>query len=293
MTMLVLGIVLAAMPAVALGGDARHASNRKSFPDSIGEDPQAPDVTDVTVSNDDTGLITFQINVSNRSALTPDMYFLIDLDTDRKASTGGDGVGADYAIDLTPGEVDLFKWTGTDFVYASAQQSSLTFSYTATGPVIKISAADLNKTKAFDFDVAAVSGVTKDAAGDFDFSNSHEDDAPDDGHGLYSYPVLTKLVLTVTAFTMAPKPARAGNPFTVSMAAIENDTGDLVRAGTVGCAASDAGKHLVAVTHVVRNEAAICVWRIPATAKGRIVHGLISLTVRGTSVTRRFSARIA
>ena len=61
------------MPAVALGGDARHASNRKSFPDSIGEDPQAPDVTSVTVSNDDTGLITFQINISNRPALTPDM----------------------------------------------------------------------------------------------------------------------------------------------------------------------------------------------------------------------------
>jgi hypothetical protein len=85
--------------------------------------------------------------------------------------------------------------------------------------------------------VNAVSGATKDAAGNFDFSNSHEDYAPDDGHGLYSYPVLTKLVLTVTAFTIAPKPARAGHAFTVSMAAKENDTGDLVQAGTVACAA--------------------------------------------------------
>ena len=133
--------------------------------------------------------------------------------------------------------------------------------------MIKVSAVDLNRTKAFDFDVTAVSGVTKDAAGSFDFSNSHEDDAPDDGHGLYSYPVLTKLVLSVTAFTIAPKPARAGHAFTVSFVAVENDTGDLIQAGTAACAASIAGKHLVAISHVIRNGAAICVWRIPGDSE--------------------------
>jgi hypothetical protein len=36
----------------------------------------------------------------------------------------------------------------------------------------------------------------------------------------------------------------------------------------------------------------VCIWRIPATAKGLIVRGLVTLTVRGTSTTRRFSARV-
>lgn len=90
---------------------------------------------------------------------------------------------------------------------------------------------------------------------------------PDRGHGLYTYQVLTKLVLTVTAFTTVPKPARAGHAFTVSMAATENDTGDLVQAGTVACAASITGMHLVAVTYVVRNGAATCVWRIPGKSE--------------------------
>jgi hypothetical protein len=129
LTTLVLGIVLTTMPAVALGGDSRHASNRKSFPDSIGEDPRAPDVTGVNVSNDDAGLITFQINVNNRRALTPDMYFLIFLDTDKNGSTGSsEDLGADYEIQLMRGEVDLFEWNGIDYVDAPSQ-TSLTFAY--------------------------------------------------------------------------------------------------------------------------------------------------------------------
>jgi hypothetical protein len=292
-SMLMLGVALVAMPAGAIGGNARQAKNLVTFQDSTGEDAAAPDITSVVVSNDDAGLITFQTNVSNRPALTPDMYFLVLLDTDKNGKTGSsDFLGADYAIQLAPGAVDLFQWNGTDFV-PSSSQVSLTFSYTPMGPVIRISAADLNKTKAFNFGVIAASGFAVDAAGNPDSSNVHEDSAPDPGHGLFSYEVLTKLVLTVTAFTTAPKPARAGRPFTASLAANENDTAGPVQAGTVSCAASITGKRLVVVTHAVRNGVAVCVWRIPRAAKGRIVRGLITLTVRGTSVTRGFSARVS
>jgi hypothetical protein len=178
-------------------------------------------------------------------------------------------------------------------MFANApSQTTLTFSYPATGPVIKISAADLNKTKAFNFGVIAVSGFAVDAAGNPDLSKEHRDYAPDLGHGFNPYQVLTKLVLTITAFTTAPKPARAGRPFTASLAANENDTAGPVQAGTVSCAASIAGRRLVVVTHAVRNGVAVCVWRIPGRARVRIVRGLVTLTVRGTSVTRGFSARI-
>src|SRR4029453_7242971 len=101
LTMLVLGVALVAMPAVALGGDARHDKNSVTFPDSTGEDAAAPDITSVVVSNDDAGLITFQINVSNRPALAADMEFLILFDTDKNPNTGGSNfLGADYAIVL-------------------------------------------------------------------------------------------------------------------------------------------------------------------------------------------------
>ena len=292
LTTLVLGVALLSMPALALGGDARHASNSATFADSTGEDAAAPDITSVTVANDDAGLITFTVNVANRPALTADMYFLVFVDSDKNTNTGStDSLGADYVIQLIPGAVDLFQWNGTTFAHAPSQ-ASLTFSYAPTGPVIKISAADLNKTKSFNFAVVAAAGFAVDANGNPDFTNEHRDYAPDLGHGFNTYNVMTKLVLTVTAFTTAPKPAKAGRTFSASLAANENDTAGPVQTGTVGCSASVAGKRLIVVTHAVRNGVAVCVWRVPRTAKGRIVRGLITLTVRGTSVTRGFSARI-
>jgi len=290
--LLVLGIATAAMPAVAFGDAARQAKNSATFPDSTGEDPAAPDITSVVVSNDDAGLITFQINVSNRPALTEDMYFLIFLDTDKNASTGsGDNVGADYVIQLVPGAVDLFQWNGTTYAHV-ASQSSVTFSYTPAGPVIRASASDLGKTKSFNFGVVAASGATVDAQGNFDDSQVHRDLAPDPGHGFNGYNVLTKLVLNVTAFTVAPKPAKAGRTFSASMAANENDTAGPVQSGTVVCSATVSGKRLVAVTHAVHNGVAVCIWRIPATAKGFVVRGLVTLHVRNASTTRGFSARV-
>jgi hypothetical protein len=289
---LALAALLFAAPA-ALGGSARTAANAQTFTDSVGEDPNAPDITSVAVSNDDAGNITFTINISNRPALTPDMIMVVFLDTDRNPSTGDpDALGAEYLIQLVPGAVDLFQWNGTAYVPAPSQ-TSLTFVYGTAGATIHISAADLNKTKGFNFGTIAVSGITFDAAGNPNFDNIHRDLAPDPGHGFWSYQVLTKLVLTVTAFTTSPKPAKAGRTFSVSLAATENDTAGPVESGTVACAASLAGKRVAAVRHAVANGVATCVWRIPKTAKGRVIRGTITLTVQGTRVTRPFSARFS
>jgi hypothetical protein len=168
----------------------------------------------------------------------------------------------------------------------------LTYSW-ASGATIHISAADLGKTKAFAFVAVAFSGFALDANGNEDDTNLKRDSAPDPGHGLFTYNVLTKLVLKVTALTVAPRPAKAGRPLTVSMAATENDTNGPVTTGTVTCAASVAGAKLVPTTHVVRNGVAVCTWKVPATAKGRIVRGLITLKVKGVSTTRGFSDRVA
>ena len=61
--MLGLAALLVAVPA-ALAGSSHRVANSASFPDSTGEDANAPDITSVNVSNDDAGLITFQVNIS-------------------------------------------------------------------------------------------------------------------------------------------------------------------------------------------------------------------------------------
>lgn len=291
--LIALAAALVAMPTAALGDSARTASNSTTFADSTGEDPNAPDIISIVVSNDDAGNMTFQVNISNRPALTPDMLLLIELDTDHNPATGDpQALGADYAIQLIPGSVALFKWNGSDYA-AAASQTSLIYAYAPTGATIHVSASELDKTKALNFDVIVVSGIATDAQGNPDFTNVHTDLAPDAGHGFFSYQVLTKLVLSVTAFTTSPKPAKAGRAFSASLAANENDTGGPVKSGTVACAASLAGKRVRAVSHVLANGVASCVWRIPRTAKGRTIRGTIALTVQGVQVTRTFSARIS
>jgi hypothetical protein len=285
-----LALLLVAVPA-ALGGSSHRASNSTSFPDSTGEDANAPDITSVNVSNDDAGLITFQVNIANRPAFTDDMFLLIFMDTDQNTATGDpDTFGADYVIQMVPGAADLFQWQGSDYVRAPSQ-ASLTFSYAATGATLRISAADIGKTKGLKFAVLVASGVAVTSTGELDFTNVHRDLAPDPGHGFNTYQVLTKIVLSVTAFTTSPKPAKAGRTFSVSMAVKENDTNGPIASGTVLCAASLAGKRIVATRHVVVNGIANCVFRIPRTAKGKTIRGTIAVLVQGAKVAKPFSAK--
>jgi hypothetical protein len=277
------------VPAPALARGAAAEGNSTTFTDSTGENANAPDITTIVVSNNDAGLITFKVNISNRPALTPDMTVWIFLDTDRNASTG-DTNGAEYLLELDPGALTLFHWNGSDYVAASSQ-SSVTFGYDATGATMRASAADLGNVKAFDFYALAISGIAIDASGNPDFSNANGDSAPDAGHGDFTYNVLTTLTLSVAAFTTSPSPAKAGKTFVASLAVNESDTNGPVDAGTVACSATVAGKRLAAKLHRVANGVATCSWSLPKTAKGTI-KGTVSLTAKGKSVARSFSVKI-
>lgn len=285
-----LGAALVALPTTALGSSSHAATNSQNYPDSVGEDPNAPDITSVQVSNDDTGKIVLKVNISNRPALTPDMTILVFLDTDQNASTGDtQSNGAEYAIELDPGAVNLFQWNGSDYVGAP-QQADLTYQYDATGATINLSQGDLNGTKGFNFGIIAVSGITVDAQGNADFTNAHSDLAPDSGHGFFSYKILAKVTLTQTAFSTTP--AKAGKKFSVSLAANESDTGGPVSAGTVACSATVGGKALRG-THTLANGVATCTFTIPAkNTKGKLVRGKISLTAQGTTLSKSFSAKV-
>jgi len=287
-----IGGLLVALPSVALGGAARTTVNSTTFTDSTGEDASAPDITSVVVSNDDAGLITFKINISNRPALTPDMIGLLFLDTDQVATTGDpNSLGSDYAIELDPGSVGLFKWNGSDFV-AAPSQASVTYSYDATGATIRVSASELGKTKGLNFGVDVYSGIALDASGNPDFANAHDDLAPDPGHGFFAYKVLTKLTLSVEAFTTSPKPAKHGKSFVAGLAINESDTGGPVQSGTVTCAATIATKHLAPLGHALKNGVAGCIWHLPIASKGKTIRGTVTVTVQGVKVARSFSAKI-
>ncbi len=287
-------VALATLPAVAVGSASRASSSSTTYPDSIGEDPQAPDITSTTVSNDDAGLITFRVAISNRPSLTPDMLLEIDMDTDANPATGdsrGLVAGTDFLIQLVPGAVNLYKWSGSD--YPGVAAPSLVYAYDASGATIKVNAADLGNARTINFLVAIVSGATTDADGNPDFTSAHLDFSPDPGHGAFTYEVKVTVSLSATAFTTSPKPPRAGRPFSVGLAASESDTGGPVQQGTVRCVGRIGGRLLRPRSSRVVNGVAVCMWAIPKTAKGKRIAGSITLTSQGATLTRSFSQKIA
>jgi hypothetical protein len=229
---------LVALPAGALGSSSHIATNAQSFADSVGEDANAPDITNIDVSNTDNGLITFHIAISNRPTFTPDMAVLVWLDTDANPATGDpQSLGADYVIELDPGSIGLFKWNGTTFDNAPSA-TTVTYSYDATGATIRAGIQDLGGTKVINFGADAISGITTDASGNADFTNAHDDLAPDPGHGFFNYAVITKLTLKQTAFSYTPKPAKSGARLTATLAATESDTTGPVAKATITCVAT-------------------------------------------------------
>jgi hypothetical protein len=291
LTVIAFAAICIALPVGAFGSSAHTAANTQTYTDSTGEDASAPDITSVVVSNDDAGNVTFKINVSNRPTFTSDMAFFLLLNTDNNTATGDAALlGSDYLIELDPGAVGLGKWNGTTFDF-SAPQTSLTFSYDATGATIHVSQADLAGTKLLGFAAEAISGIATDASGNPDLTNAHRDLAPDPGHGLFSYTILTKLILKQSAFTTAPNPAKAGARFSASLAATENDTNGPVAGATITCVATLKGKPLRA-THTLGNGVASCFWKLPKTAKGLTLHGTITVTKQGTKLVKSFAAKI-
>jgi hypothetical protein len=287
-------VALAALPAGAgTSAPLTAAANSVTFDDSTGERPDAPDIATVVVSNNNAGLITFKINVPNRPTLTEDMGVDLFVDSDNNPSTGDpDLLGAEYAIQLLQGRVDMFRWDGTNFSRTPTDppQSTLIFSY-AGGVTIKISAAELGNTSRFSFGADAVSGIVITQNGDLDFTNAKFDIAPDAGHGFYRYEVKTvPLKLVARRFT-AGKP-RAGAVYTVKLRAARNDTGAVLGSGKVTCKASIGGRPVKARTQRFVNKEAVCSWLIPATARGQTLRGSVGVAFEGKKLVKAFSKSI-
>ena len=297
---LAITVALFALPTMAFGALSRAASpasNTATFQDSTGEDPQAPDITSVTVSNDDTGMLTFRVNIANRPTLSRDMDFEVYVDTDNNASTGDQQLvpGADYLVQLFDGDAILWKWDGSNFSRSFGNPPSVTLSTTyANGPVIRISAAELGNTKAFKFMVFAVSGITFDPVTNApDFTNAAVDSAPNYGSGLYPFSVkVTPPTLVAKKLTAVPARPAAGKPFTLRLVAARSDTGAVIQNGKVACVARVGSARLRATVAKVVAGAATCTWKIPATAKGKSFRGSVAVTFEGLTASQAYVGKV-
>lgn len=289
--------VLVALPTVASGapaGPSAPAANSVTYQDSTGENPAAPDITNIVVSNNDAGIVTFRVNIPNRPQFTRDVLLWLFVNTDANEATGDpEFLGADYVIQLFEGEGSLFRWDGTDFTRRPGDPSStsLLFSWQG-GATVSISAAELGNTKRFGFAAIAISGIAIDEeTGDLDFAASVADTAPAAGAGLYDYPVIVARP-TLVVRRVVSTPARAGRPVTMRMTVARSDTGATIKSGRVTCQGRAGNVALRAVTARIQGNAVVCTWRLPANAKGKTFRGRASVVFEGLRATGNVSKRI-
>jgi len=300
----VAAVALTAWPAIAIAspqhGSQLHVvkANSQTFTDPTGDSGNAPDVTNVTVSNDDKGQITFAISLPNRTSLAGSDVLLVGLDTNGNSS---DGIaGADYVVGVVGPLGGLFSATGGNL---SPITPTSPFSATFANGVQTIS---LNKA-----DIGNPTQLSLYIASSGDGGNTIGDLAPDSGSGwTYQVTIATSSgptgstgptgqtgsggqpAVKLTAGKAQVSTAVHGKPFTASMVVTDASTGQGV-SGTVTCSAKLGGKTLPGGRHSASaSGTATCTWKLPASAKGKQLTGKISETYKGKSVSRSFSAKV-
>jgi hypothetical protein len=131
--------------------DRAGATGSQPYPDPTGDAGMAADVTQITVANDDAGLITVKLLFSNRTALG-DEGIAVYVDSDKNPTTPGGGCsGSEYRLRYFGGD---FPKYGVDRCAAGtfSLATTPTFDGTFDGPTMTLTFA-LNRT-----DLAATSG---------------------------------------------------------------------------------------------------------------------------------------
>jgi hypothetical protein len=279
------------------------------YADPAGDSNGAPDITQIVVSNDAAGVVTFRVTTA--APIVGNSVVFVDIDSDSNPGTGS--FGAEYSIIAGLGGFGLQKWNGTDFVDASAP--SLNALVSGTTVEIKIGRQDIGNVSRFGFSAAA---VLFDAS-TFDYVS--EDDAPDGGEYIY---VLTftqcangkdddgdgkidgqdlgcssatdnnesddPVTLKAGRPVVIPAKARAGKFVVVGAPVVRVETGKPISSGRVTCSARIGTKRLPAGGRV-DSGFALCGFDVPAKAKGKLVSGTITVTVLGTTKVIPFSFR--
>lgn len=275
--------------ALCLAGSS-GAAGSASFADKAADAGVAPDVTAVTVSNDDRGLVTFRVTIANRSALGPDDVVAIPLATDDPGRFGARQDGANFILllDGTSG-VQLLRWNGGDMVALEPLPASVTGSF--ADEVMTLTVRQIDLAPGFP-DLSLPTKLAFYVLG-IAFSGSEilgQDEAPDTSAEVWSYTLVLPRRIILTYFH-APKTIHAGAAVVTHLGAAWSDTGRFVTPTKIGCRAKLGGRGLRGPAPRFTRYA-VCSWRVPKSARGKTVRGSITLTTGRMSVSRSFTTRV-
>lgn len=161
-----------ALGIAALGGllsaGPAAAANLADFADPAGDARRAPDITAVSVSNEDTGVLTFALSTPGERIPPQGTVVRILLDTDRNATTGS--AGAEWAIVVADGRsVAVHEWWIAGWI-RRIQRTPPVLSW-LNGPTVTIDRSEVGWPSAFAFRIEATRTVG---------AVTHHEHAPDE-----------------------------------------------------------------------------------------------------------------
>ena len=256
----------AALTALLLAG----AGGAQTFSDPVG-DTKGPDIDSVSITHDATTLHV-DVHIANRTRLEDDEAIEVEADLDSNAATGEDGIDLHALyVQGEPGEVLL--WENGDYV----DTNRATITWSASAAHLRAPVTLVRGTAKVD---ASAIGVAEPPADpDTPPPDDPVDAAPDTG--TYAYTV-ERHALTKSTLVFIPAQPRAGKPFRLRSATLQ-----LAGVGTVSakttCTATLGGKKF----------GSGCTWRLPKTAKGRVLAITIVAVhdTDGYTLKRRFVVR--
>ncbi|MGH2994906.1 MAG: hypothetical protein ACRDN6_04115 [Gaiellaceae bacterium] len=252
-TGLLVGVLCAL--ALLLSG-AAGAKGTKSFTDATGDaGAGAADITVVVVSNDDNGLLTFAVTFANPALLSGENFAIIPINSDKNASTGRSGDGADYLIVFDGSAHAFARWNGAAFEPVTVTTLSRTGATT-----LSISNKDIGGSNAFDFYLVS-------------FGPGEAVDLAPDGEAVWSYDLRFKPELEAVAARFSPAAPKAGKAFAVTRVSVGLATGETVQPSSYTCQARLAGRVLRPIGR--------CRWMVPANAKRKRLTVIITVTYEG------------
>ena len=264
--------------AVAIPSAGAITAPPVSFSDPTGDAGTAPDITAISVTNDDHGQYTITLTFASPYSNTSGAAILFD--TDQNGSTG-DAFGAEYLLedDHASHSFDLSVWQNGAWQTTPETTAGVTIANDNMSITFFVNKSEIGNVTKFNFVALSVEG---------DGSTGHYDIAPS-GSGDFTYNAQT--IFTLSLGTTRTGAAKAGGTWTVSMSAIRSDTKAAVGSeASIGCSAKEGSKRLAVVQRIFVGTSAVCTFRVPKTPKHGSLLASVSITDAGQTLTKGFTA---
>jgi hypothetical protein len=252
-----------------------------AFADAANDHDAAPDIASIRVSDAKNGWVSFAITTPNYTTLPSESIVSVSIDADNRRSTG-DG-GAEVRITSVGGEFELERWVPATKIWAPDGALTRVRMRNAGGVVtVDVHRSELGGSNRLGFSVVTADiNTSADAVVGIDVA---PDEAP-----FFTYTFTNKAALTLEATRLSTSPARprAGKPFAVNLAVRRSDTGKGITSGTVACRVL-LKERSVPARGSVAGGSGRCVFVVPASAKGKLVRGSITVRAGGKSVAADF-----